>query len=131
MIQSNPINLIFGMFYQGTRSCGTYSMEVSTIHERSNDFSDRAAYILQQVIPEAISKVRDNSGKTPLRVKRFELSLNLSLSKRNRFTLNGVLPLLSRTLEIASGDWTVSSREGVPGAFLSPGIAHDSLERLL
>lgn len=38
---------------------------------RSNDFSDRAAYILQQVIPEAISKVRDNGGKTPLRVKRF------------------------------------------------------------
>lgn len=38
---------------------------------RSNDFSDRAAYILQQVIPEAISQVRDNSGKTPLRVKRF------------------------------------------------------------
>lgn len=38
---------------------------------RSNDFSDRAAYILQQVIPDAISKVRDNSGKTPLRVKRF------------------------------------------------------------
>ena len=38
---------------------------------RSNDFSDRASYILQQVIPEAISKVRDNSGKTPLRVKRF------------------------------------------------------------
>lgn len=40
---------------------------------RSNDFSDRAAYILQQVIPDAISKVRDNSGKTPLRVKRFLL----------------------------------------------------------
>jgi transcription initiation factor TFIID subunit 2 len=38
---------------------------------RSNDFSDRAAYILQQVIPESISKVRDNSGKTPLRVKQF------------------------------------------------------------
>lgn len=38
---------------------------------RSNDFSDRASYILQQVIPDAISKVRDNSGKTPLRVKRF------------------------------------------------------------
>lgn len=38
---------------------------------RSNDFSDRAAYLLQQIIPEAISKVRDNSGKTPLRVKRF------------------------------------------------------------
>ncbi|BDD57706.1 hypothetical protein MAP00_003051 [Monascus purpureus] len=38
---------------------------------RSNDFSDRAAYILQKVIPESISKVRDNNGKTPMRVKRF------------------------------------------------------------
>ena len=38
---------------------------------RSNDFSDRAAYLLQQVIPDCISKVRDNSGKTPLRVKQF------------------------------------------------------------
>jgi transcription initiation factor TFIID subunit 2 len=38
---------------------------------RSNDFSDRAAYVLQLVIPEAISKVRDVSGKTPMRVKRF------------------------------------------------------------
>lgn len=38
---------------------------------RSNDFSDRAAYILQLVIPESISKVRDNGGRTPMRVKRF------------------------------------------------------------
>lgn len=38
---------------------------------RSNDFSDRAAYVLQLVIPEAISRVRDVSGKTPMRVKRF------------------------------------------------------------
>lgn len=38
---------------------------------RSNDFSDRAAYVLQMMIPEAISKVRDNNGKTPMRVKRF------------------------------------------------------------
>lgn len=38
---------------------------------RSNDFSDRAAYILQKVIPEAISRVRDNNGITPMRVKRF------------------------------------------------------------
>lgn len=38
---------------------------------RSNDFSDRANYKLQLVIPEAISQVRDNSGKTPLKVKRF------------------------------------------------------------
>jgi transcription initiation factor TFIID subunit 2 len=38
---------------------------------RSNDFSDRATYSLQLVIPEAIAQVRDNSGKTPMRVKRF------------------------------------------------------------
>lgn len=38
---------------------------------RSNDFSDRAAYILQLIIPETISKVRDNGGNTPMRVKRF------------------------------------------------------------
>ncbi|KAL4902588.1 hypothetical protein BDW74DRAFT_158074 [Aspergillus multicolor] len=38
---------------------------------RSNDFTDRAAYVLQLVIPEAISRVRDVSGKTPMRVKRF------------------------------------------------------------
>ena len=38
---------------------------------RSNDFSDRAAYVLQQVIPEALSKIRDSSGKTPFTVKRF------------------------------------------------------------
>ncbi|KAL2371522.1 transcription initiation factor TFIID subunit 2 [Blastomyces gilchristii SLH14081] len=38
---------------------------------RSNDFSDRAAYILQLTIPQAIAQVRDNTGKTPMRVKRF------------------------------------------------------------
>jgi transcription initiation factor TFIID subunit 2 len=38
---------------------------------RSNDFSDRASYILEKVIPEAVSHVRDNSGAAPLRAKRF------------------------------------------------------------
>ena len=38
---------------------------------RSNDFSDRPAYLLQLAIPTAIAQVRDNNGKTPLRVKRF------------------------------------------------------------
>ena len=38
---------------------------------RSNDFSDRGTYALQLAIPKAIAQVRDNSGKTPMRVKRF------------------------------------------------------------
>lgn len=38
---------------------------------KTNDFTDRASYLLQLAIPEAISKVRDNEGKTPLSVKRF------------------------------------------------------------
>jgi transcription initiation factor TFIID subunit 2 len=38
---------------------------------RSNDFTDRASYMLQLAIPEAISQIRDHSGRTPMRVKRF------------------------------------------------------------
>jgi transcription initiation factor TFIID subunit 2 len=38
---------------------------------RSNNFSDRASYAIQVAIPEAIAEVRDSTGKTPMRVKRF------------------------------------------------------------
>jgi transcription initiation factor TFIID subunit 2 len=38
---------------------------------RSNDFSDRAAYYIQCALPQIIGQVKHNSGKTPLRVKRF------------------------------------------------------------
>lgn len=38
---------------------------------RSNDFSDRTAYYIQCIIPQAISRVRDRHGKVPLRAKRF------------------------------------------------------------
>ncbi|KAI5301511.1 hypothetical protein KEM56_001648, partial [Ascosphaera pollenicola] len=38
---------------------------------KTNDFTDRASYLLQLAIPEAISRVRDSEGKTPLSVKRF------------------------------------------------------------
>lgn len=38
---------------------------------RTNDFSDRSAYIMQCAIPKAIAKVRDDDGKAPMRVKKF------------------------------------------------------------
>ncbi|KAJ5626144.1 hypothetical protein N7510_002453 [Penicillium lagena] len=66
---------------------------------RSNDFSDRAAYILQQVIPEAISKVRDNGGKTPMRVKRFLFDkLKFNDNSTNEFSDNFYVASLMRSL---------------------------------
>ena len=38
---------------------------------RSNDFSDRPTYYIQRAIPRAIAKVRDNSGRAPLRTRTF------------------------------------------------------------
>jgi transcription initiation factor TFIID subunit 2 len=38
---------------------------------RSNDFSDRASYYVQCAIPQAMAKIRDNSGKTPFEVRKF------------------------------------------------------------
>lgn len=40
---------------------------------RSNDFSDRATYLLQCAIPRAMAKVRDSKGKSPASVKTFFL----------------------------------------------------------
>lgn len=38
---------------------------------RSNDFRNRVSYLIQCAIPRAISKIRDNAGRAPLRVKQF------------------------------------------------------------
>ncbi|KAJ5719848.1 hypothetical protein N7493_006726 [Penicillium malachiteum] len=66
---------------------------------RSNDFSDRAAYILQQEIPEAISKVRDNSGKTPMRVKQFLFDkLKFNDNSNNEYSDNYYVASLMRSL---------------------------------
>ncbi|KAJ5354991.1 uncharacterized protein N7496_012203 [Penicillium cataractarum] len=66
---------------------------------RSNDFSDRAAYILQQVIPDAISQVRDNGGKTPLRVKRFLFDkLKFNDNSNNEYSDNFYVASLMRSL---------------------------------
>lgn len=66
---------------------------------RSNDFTERSAYILQKVIPEAISKVRDNSGKTPLMVKRFLFDkLKFNDNSNNLFSDNFYVASLMKSL---------------------------------
>ncbi|KAJ5936672.1 hypothetical protein N7466_003122 [Penicillium verhagenii] len=66
---------------------------------KSNDFSDIAAYILQKEIPEAISKVRDNSGKTPMRVKRFLFDkLKFNDNSNNAYSDNYYVASLMRSL---------------------------------
>ncbi|KAL4913847.1 hypothetical protein BDW62DRAFT_191788 [Aspergillus aurantiobrunneus] len=66
---------------------------------RSNDFSDRAAYVLQLVIPEAISRVRDVSGKTPMRVKRFLYDkLKFNDNSNNEYSDNFYVATLMKAL---------------------------------
>ncbi|KAE8392251.1 hypothetical protein BDV23DRAFT_56310 [Aspergillus alliaceus] len=66
---------------------------------RSNDFSDRAAYVLQLVIPEAISKVRDPHGKTPMRVKRFLYDkLRFNDNSNNEYSDNFYVATLMQSL---------------------------------
>ncbi|PLB50679.1 TATA binding protein associated factor [Aspergillus steynii IBT 23096] len=66
---------------------------------RSNDFSDRAAYALQLIIPEAISKVRDNGGKTPMRVKRFlHDKLKFNDNSNNEYSDNFYVAMLMQSL---------------------------------
>lgn len=66
---------------------------------RSNDFSDRAAYILQQVIPDAMSKIRDNSGKTPFRVKQFLFDkLKFNDNSNNEYSDNFYVASLMKSL---------------------------------
>ena len=38
---------------------------------KPNDFSNRASYAIQNAIPRAVAKIRDNTGKTPFRVRHF------------------------------------------------------------
>ncbi|KAL4872249.1 hypothetical protein BDV12DRAFT_152444 [Aspergillus spectabilis] len=66
---------------------------------RSNDFSDRAAYVLQLVIPDAISKVRDVGGKTPARVKRFLYDkLKFNDNSNNEYSDNFYVATLMKAL---------------------------------
>ncbi|KAJ5641494.1 hypothetical protein N7490_005494 [Penicillium lividum] len=66
---------------------------------KSNDFSDMPAYFLQKEILEAISKVRDNSGKTPMRVKKFLFDkLRYNDNSNNAYSDNYYVASLMRSL---------------------------------
>ncbi|KAI9835719.1 MAG: hypothetical protein M1819_001896 [Sarea resinae] len=54
---------------------------------RSNDFSNRTSYYIQCAIPQAISNVRDHSGRAPLRAKKFLLDkLKFNDNSNNEFS---------------------------------------------
>ncbi|KAJ5802144.1 uncharacterized protein N7503_004594 [Penicillium pulvis] len=91
---------------------------------KSNDFSDMAAYLLQKEIPAAISKVRDNSGKTPLRVKRFLFDkLKFNDNSNNAYSDNYYVASLMNSLCHALQGRNESRQEDE--------LAHFDMERVL
>jgi transcription initiation factor TFIID subunit 2 len=65
----DEINWI-GLFHLEKAFKELYCIPESTM-TRPNDFSDRTSYNIQCAIPKAIARIRDNSGRAPLRVKHF------------------------------------------------------------
>ena len=60
---------------------------------RSNDFSDRTSYYIQCAISQAIAKIRNASGKSPLRVRTWlfeKLKFNDNSNNEVRF-LHGLM----------------------------------------
>ncbi|KAF2281296.1 uncharacterized protein EI97DRAFT_389820 [Westerdykella ornata] len=72
---------------------------------RSNDFSDRAAYIIQCAIPKAIARIKGADGKAPMFVKRFLLDLiryndNRGNEYSDDFYLSTLMLALAQSLTI-------------------------------
>jgi transcription initiation factor TFIID subunit 2 len=66
---------------------------------RSNDFSDRAAYLIQCTLPQVIAQVKKNSGKTPIQVKRFLFDkLKFNDNSNNEFSDCYYVSILIRSL---------------------------------
>lgn len=54
-----------------------------------NDFSDRSAYLVQCAILRAMANIRDNAGRTPVKIKRFFLDkLKFNDNSTNEFSDN-------------------------------------------
>ncbi|KAI4158354.1 MAG: hypothetical protein LQ342_007523 [Letrouitia transgressa] len=79
---------------------------------RPNDFSDRAAYYIQCAIPKAISKIRDNSGKAPMRVRTFLLDkLKYNDNSTNEYSDNHYIATLMEALADAVASKPAPSAE--------------------
>lgn len=66
---------------------------------RRNDFSDRASYYMQCAIPQAIARIRDNSGRAIPQVRAFLLDkLKFNDNSNNEFSDGHYLSLLMRAL---------------------------------
>lgn len=75
---------------------------------RPNDFEDRTMYHLQCAIPKAVARIRDTSGKAPLRVKRFIADLlkfndNTNNPYSDAHYIATLMSCLSQTLTTANG----------------------------
>lgn len=62
---------------------------------RPNDFSDRAAYLVQTAIPKAVSTIKDANGRAPITVKRFFLD-QLKFNDNNLNPVSAKLYQLNR-----------------------------------
>lgn len=79
-----------------------------TLMTRSNDFSDRATYIIQCAIPRAIAKIKGADGKAPLEVKQFLLDImRYNDNRGNDFSdehyLATLMGCLAQTLTLRKG----------------------------
>ncbi|KAI9695987.1 MAG: hypothetical protein M1820_008328 [Bogoriella megaspora] len=93
---------------------------------QSNDFSDRTSYIIQCAIPKAIANVRDNSGRSPMRAKRFFIDkLKFNDNSNNMFSdvhyVSTLLSCLTETLiqrrDPGSFDFSFEEDEDAEEAF--------------
>lgn len=66
---------------------------------RPNDFSDRAAYLIQCAIVKAIAKVRDTRGRSPIRARMFLLD-KLKYNDNSDNEVSWLIPTLCRSIKM-------------------------------
>ncbi|MCJ1313061.1 hypothetical protein MMC25_006737 [Agyrium rufum] len=66
---------------------------------RNNDFTNRASYYVQCTIPKAMARIRDNSGKSPLFVRKFLYEkLKYNNNAGNQFSDSHFVAILMESL---------------------------------